>query len=241
MTTGRSDEAVVYAERMRALSPEWVPGWLAHAQLLVYQGDIETARQNMLQYAIREGVLDRIVPNLMGEPLYRSLWETMLPEPYHRTLAGLRIDQTFVDSASFYYHKARLYEREADRETAFAHWDSLAAVLDRRVGQRIETRTDRVDRAAADVFRGRADEARDRLAQLVAEDLPSVDGFRGPAVQLDLIRLYVALGDTDEALRLLRRLVSGPSPATPSFLAVDPAFDALRGHPEFEALIRGDG
>jgi serine/threonine-protein kinase len=238
-TTGRSEEALVYTDRTRSLSPEWIPGWLGRPTLLVYLGDIETARQDMSQYAIREGVLDELVPNLMGDPLYRPLWEAMLPEPYHQTLADLSLAETFVDTATFHYHKARLHEREADG-AALAHWDSLAAVLDRRVGQPRRSRFDGVDRAAADVFRDRPDEARRRLAELVAEDLPAVDGFRGPFVQLDIIRLYVALGDTDEAMRLLRRLVSGPSPATSEFLAVDPAFDALRDHPDFAALIPDD-
>jgi hypothetical protein len=49
--------------------------------------------------------------------------------------------------------------------------------------------------------------------------------------------IYTMAGRYDDALDELEYLLSIPSPYTVQFLAVTPAFDPLRDHPRFQALL----
>jgi TolB-like protein/Flp pilus assembly protein TadD len=77
---------------------------------------------------------------------------------------------------------------------------------------------------------GRLDEARERLPLLVER---YQNGDLAPDY---LAYVYVAVGDTAEALRLLKEAVDVRSPSV-VWAHVDPRFDALRLHPEFRALM----
>ena len=46
-------------------------------------------------------------------------------------------------------------------------------------------------------------------------------------------------GETGKARDLLERLVGIPYFLTPQYLAIDPNFASLHGHPRFERLVRG--
>ncbi|MDX1393037.1 MAG: protein kinase [Gemmatimonadota bacterium] len=234
---GRFEEASRIAEQMRTLEPEWATGQLSQSQLLLYRGDVEAATQVMSAYALREDALEQLVPALMGEVLYRPLWEIVLPAPYQDALRRMELSNTFVDSAAFFYHKARLAERSSEDAEAREHWRSLAQILERRTGTWQATTQSGVDLAFAYAALGRTDEARLIADRLYREDLSEQDGFRGVFSEIDLARLYVRLGDNAGAVRVLEDLAAGPSPASPEFLRVDPAFEPMVGYPRFDALV----
>jgi len=48
-------------------------------------------------------------------------------------------------------------------------------------------------------------------------------------------------GDADRAVRELGPMLSGYSPLTVDWLRIDPAFDEIRGRPEFQAVLRTGG
>lgn len=53
--------------------------------------------------------------------------------------------------------------------------------------------------------------------------------------------VYANAGQHDAAIDILEQLMAIPSYISAGRLRVDPWFDALRGHPRFEALIaKGD-
>ena len=77
---------------------------------------------------------------------------------------------------------------------------------------------------------GRTQEALDRLPMLI-------ERYRNGDLAPDyLAYVYVALGDSPEALRLLKEAVDVRSPSV-VWAHVDPRFDALRLHPEFRSLM----
>ena len=78
-----------------------------------------------------------------------------------------------------------------------------------------------------------AAERGDRLARL------EKDQITGAYIRHQIIRVYLVLGETGKARDLLERLVGIPYFLTPQYLAIDPNFASLRGHPRFERLVRG--
>ena len=66
----------------------------------------------------------------------------------------------------------------------------------------------------------------------------SRDGYAGPYIQHQLVRIYMILGEKEKALDLLEPLLKVPYYLSPAWLAIDPNFAPLKGHPRFEALLR---
>jgi TolB-like protein/Flp pilus assembly protein TadD len=73
-----------------------------------------------------------------------------------------------------------------------------------------------------------------RAVELLPE---SEDAFDGPQVTATLAQIYAWTGEFDEAFRLLDHLLVVPNGLTVPMLKLDPAWDALRKEPRFQALI----
>ena len=73
-----------------------------------------------------------------------------------------------------------------------------------------------------------------RAVELLPE---SEDAFDGPQVTATLAQIYASTGEFDEAFRLLDHLLVVPNGLTVPMLELDPAWDALRKDPRFQALI----
>jgi hypothetical protein len=55
--------------------------------------------------------------------------------------------------------------------------------------------------------------------------------------QLQLVRICIVAGKTEQALDELERLFEQPTYVTRKWLTVDPLFDSLRGNPRFERMV----
>jgi adenylate cyclase len=60
-------------------------------------------------------------------------------------------------------------------------------------------------------------------------------------VQFNVACVHAVLGEAERAIDLLERAMPGASAHRWAWLAQDPDFDLLRGHPRFEALLRRQG
>ena len=69
----------------------------------------------------------------------------------------------------------------------------------------------------------------------------SRDAYSGPYIQHQLVRIYMILGEREKALDRLEPLLKVPYYLSPSWLAIDPNFAPLKGHPRFEKLLQGKG
>jgi len=89
------------------------------------------------------------------------------------------------------------------------------------------------------------------LAYLGHRDEAIAEGKRGVALmpiaknadrtylQHQLARIYILLGEPDNALDQLEPLLKIPYYLSPGWLKIDPTFDPLRGNPRFERLVNG--
>jgi len=81
-----------------------------------------------------------------------------------------------------------------------------------------------------------------RVAQQTAASLPiEKDAFWGPSFEVGLAEIQAHAGETREALRTLRRLLTIPAGASVSLqrLKIDPVWDPIRNDPEFQQLLTG--
>jgi Flp pilus assembly protein TadD len=63
--------------------------------------------------------------------------------------------------------------------------------------------------------------------------------MNGGYVRHLLVRIYLLVGEKDQALSLLEELLEIPHYLSPGWLRVDPNFGPLRGSPRFEHLTDG--
>jgi hypothetical protein len=83
-----------------------------------------------------------------------------------------------------------------------------------------------------------------RNAEALAEAREVLAAYTGaPSVnseydRLQVIRIFLATGQTDAALEQLSMLLKNSFYITPAWLRLDPTFASLKGNPKFEEMAR---
>ena len=67
----------------------------------------------------------------------------------------------------------------------------------------------------------------------------SRDAAQGPYMQLQLVRIYMLVGEPEKALDQLEPLLKIPYYLSPGWLRIDPTFESLRSNPRFRKLSEG--
>jgi tetratricopeptide (TPR) repeat protein len=230
------DAAAALLARAGAIAPEWSVAALGLANLRLHQGDFESARAALDPLLAAAPVL---TPILVGDPLYRPLWELALPAAFQEALDALTLANPLVDSAGYYYHKGKLRIRQRRPVEARPYFDSLRVFQQRRLGDRTPAFDALIDLAAASIELGDRPAAIRYLDTLLVRDPMAEDAFRGSFALVEAARLLTRLGLHDRAIALLTRLLSLPTPASPGLLRADPAFAPLTREPGFQELLRG--
>jgi serine/threonine-protein kinase len=67
------------------------------------------------------------------------------------------------------------------------------------------------------------------------------DALSGPISQLELAQIEARAGAPEEAVKMLRRLLSIPAGrvASIALLKIDPVWDPIRNRPDFQQLLSG--
>jgi thioredoxin-like negative regulator of GroEL len=79
-----------------------------------------------------------------------------------------------------------------------------------------------------------------RLSREVADLLPiEMDALLGAAGQLGLAEMEAWAGEPQDATNRLRHLLSIPSGISIARLKIDPVWDPIRSHPDFQRLLAG--
>ena len=143
------------------------------------------------------------------------------------------------DRANWGIIRTQLYHLRGDRAQATIYADSA------RIAFAEQSRAAPADAARhallglALAYLGRKAEAI-REGQRAMELRPiSRDAAQGPYMQLQLVRIYMLVGEPDKALDQLEPLLKIPYYLSPGWLRIDPTFDSLRSNPRFRRLSEG--
>jgi len=227
---GKYVEAEPCFKRVILLDPAGDSPYRNLVDLYIKQdGNIEKARQILIQAAgkvdaaelndlwVRLDVLDGYYPKALTR-----LWG---PEVYN------------ADSAGYYLDKAGVYQLAGKAALARACYDSARIGLEKRLSTESENEALRAQLGTAYAGLGRKNEAI-REGKKGVELVPiAKDAMTGPAMLLDLARIYVMVREYDTAIKELEYLLSIPGELSSSLLRVDPVWAPLRNHPRFKKLV----
>jgi TolB-like protein/Flp pilus assembly protein TadD len=128
----------------------------------------------------------------------------------------------------------------ADTVEARAAFDSARAILEPLVAVDPTEPRYRSALGLALAGLGRGEDAVREAEEGVRLMPPEREAWRGMWRVHDLAHAYAMTGRTEEAIDRLEFLLSVPSDVSVWLLRFDPAWDPLRGHPRFEALVAAE-
>ena len=230
----RMEQSIDLLNRALAINPDWLPARISIPEVLMFEGKTSEANQRLIELANTPN----IVTQLIGDPLYRALWEVGLPPEYEQRLERLSLAEAHVDSAEYYRAKGRLYARRKNAQLQRAYFDSSLAILKGRRPNFPLTPFTHVDLGTAYAELGQTPQARAYADSAHAVGGVKHDAFRGWFASWDIARLYARLGMREEALTVLREI---GAQNYAGFLRIDPTFASLREDPRFQAMLRTGG
>jgi tetratricopeptide (TPR) repeat protein len=182
------------------------------------------------------------VPSSVSQPALAAYlaeyWDLgwILDSAQEAALLVLRPDSYDGDSASWAVVLAQQYSLRGDSARTRAYADTALSFFDAQVKEAPNDDQRHGFRGLSLAYLGRREEAIREGQRAVALRPTSKDALFGPYDEQLLARVYMILGEKDNAIDLLEKLLKEPYFITPAWLRVDPTWKALRGNPRFEKL-----
>jgi len=222
------------ADRAVALAPT-NPGMLFLKVLVTLaRGDLDSTR------AVIRGAAARIDPETLFPffAVYEDLYWVLDDEQQRQVLTAT--PKAFDDDrGSWGIVRAELYYLRGDLSQAARYADSARIAFEQQTRAAPEDAQRRVFLGLAKAYLGQK-AAAIREGQRGVELLPiSRDALGGPYIQLQLVRIYLLVGEPERALDQLEPLLKVPSYLSPGWLRIDPTFDPLRKNSRFVKLVEG--
>jgi TolB-like protein/Tfp pilus assembly protein PilF len=243
------NEAERYASRALAIDPN---NFVAiNAQVIARlngRGDIEGARRAL------EATPERTFPGIGagGAPSGSSVGTSVTTVTGGFPVYLHVIARRFADALTFWDtvpelksapRSRRLSARVAIQllagQTANAEAEEARVLLEKGLSERPDDLFSRTQLAWVYLALGRKADAL-RLSREVADLLTiEIDAILGAAGQLGLAEMEAWAGEAQEATNRLRHLLSIPSGISIARLKIDPVWDPIRNHPDFQRLLTG--
>ncbi|MGN6393193.1 MAG: protein kinase domain-containing protein, partial [Gemmatimonadales bacterium] len=198
------------------------------------RGDLDSAR-SVIRAAARQidpGVL------LLYFATYQDLY-WVLDDAQQRQVLASPLSAFDNDPANRSIVLTQIYHLRGDRNRTAIYADSA------RIAFAEQSRAAPAD-AQRHVFLGLSLAYLGRKAEAVQEGLRGVellpvsrDALTGPYIQLQLVRIYLLVGEPEKALDQLEPLLKRPYYLSPGWLRIDPTFDPIRNQPRFKKLVEG--
>jgi tetratricopeptide (TPR) repeat protein len=230
----RYPEAQAALDRAGALAPSNISIIEGRAMVALAQGDLAGAR------AVVRGALATIDPAALLA-YFANYWDLfwVLEESQQQQLLALPVSAFDDDHALWGIVHAQTYHLRGRLAETRAYADSS------RLGFEKNLRA-APDDAQQHVLHGLALAYLGRKAEAIAEGkrglslLPiSSDAYSGAYNQHQLVRIYLLVGEPEQALDLLEPLLKIPYYLSSGWLRIDPDFAPLKGNPRFERLVAG--
>lgn len=219
------------ANRAIALAPTNVI--VVETKVLVYlsQGDLAGA-QRVLRAVPRDLEPAALVA-------YFSVYEDLywiLDDEQQRLVLRLTPRQFDNNRAPWAMALTEVHALRGDQARARAYADTARISLEEALSATPEDAQLHALHGVALAYLGRKDEAI-REGQRAVELSPvSRDALSGPYFLLQLGRIYLLVGEPEQAIDQLERLLAVPYHVSPAWLTIDPTFDPVRSHPRFQKL-----
>ncbi len=230
----RYPEALVAAEHGVALSPTNLQLLEILAMVHLAQGDLPGAR------AVIQAAPSEVSPTTLVA-FMANYWDLfwLLDDAQQRLLLRLPPSAFDDDRGTWGISLAQTYWLRGDQKRARAYADSSLSAVDAVLKETPDNAQQLVFRGLTLAYLGRKAEAI-RDGERAVALLPSTkDGYTGPYLEHQLVRIYLLVGQTDKALDLLEPLLKAPYHLSPGWLRIDPAFTGLKGNPRFERMVAG--
>ena len=223
------------ADRAVALAPT-SPGMVSlKVMIAVGRGDLDSARA-VVRAATRRIDPMVLLPFLAG---YQDLYWVLDDEQQRQVLAA-PVGAFDDDRGNWGIVQTEIHRLRGDQALAAAYADSARLALAEQARAAPDDGQRRVLHGLALAYLGRKAEAV-REGRRGLELMPiSRDGYFGPYVQLQLVRIYLLVGEPEQALDSLAPLLRVPFYLSPGWLRLDPTFDPLRNDARFQKLVKGN-
>jgi TolB-like protein len=224
-----ADSAVDRAADIAPTNPQQA---LLKVMVTLQRGDLAGARAVV---RAASGRIDRTTL-LVFLAMYQDLYWVLDQE---QQLQVLRLPPSAFDDdrGSWGIVRAELYALRGDRRRAEVYADSARKGFAEQLRAAPEDAQRHVFLGLSLAYLGQKDDAiREGLRGV--ELMPvSRDGFFGPYVKLQLVRIYLLIGEPEQAIDQLEPLLHIPFYVSPGWLRVDPTFNSLRTNPRFRKLV----
>jgi serine/threonine-protein kinase len=229
----RYPEALQAADRALARTPASLAALEDRAMIYLARGDLAGARSVLREAPgeVQPAALISFVAQTCD--LY---W--VLDEGQQRLLLRLTPEAFDGNRGTWGLALAGTYALRGDQEKVRAYADSARISLQEQLRATPGDAQLHVLLGTALAFLGRRDEAVSEGRQAIALLPVSKDAHTGAYLQHQLTRIYLLVGEHEQALDQLEPLLNIPYYLSPGWLRVDPTFAALRGNPRFERLVR---
>jgi serine/threonine-protein kinase len=222
------------ADRALALSPTSVDAMWQKVVVALGRARLDSAR------AVIRASTRQIDPATVFAYLsnYQDLYWA-LDDEAQRQVLDLPVSAFYDDPGIRAIVRTQLYFLRGDRARAAIYADSA------RIAFEAQSRAAPAD-AQRHAVLGLALAYLGKKAEAVREGRRSVEllpagkeAFSGPYMQLLLARIYMLVGEPEQALDQLEPLLKMPYYLSPGWLRIDPTFDPLRNNPRFRKLLEG--
>jgi serine/threonine-protein kinase len=211
------DKSLAEHQRAIALNPNYASAHQWYAWALLYTGKVDEALRE-IQKALELDPLSQIFRLNLGEFL---VYLRRYDEARAQFEKLIELDPTFTMG---YNDLAWVYGLQGNHVKATEYAERVLAMPGNRTGYELATPAWVFARA------GQPERARKLIAELEARRLFGMVAYS-----------YLGLGENDKALSAFEKAVELRDPAAAQLALNDPAFDSIRQHPRYQAMLRKIG
>jgi TolB-like protein/tetratricopeptide (TPR) repeat protein len=228
----RYSEAREAQDRGLALAPDSLALIMGRALTFLAEGDLAGARSVLK--AVPKGVEPTALVAYLAN--YGDLaW--VLDEEQLSLLLRLTPSAFDDDRGVWGICLAQAYALKRDAAGLRSHAEEARRAFEDQLRTAPQDATRHVVLGLALAYLGRKQDAVQEGERGVALMPVTKDAYFGPAVQHQLARIYIFVGEPEKALDRLEPLLKIPYVLSPGWLKIDPDFDPVRNNPRFQRLV----